>query len=802
MRVCVCENVSRIRKMMILAGVSALSMVALGPVVVQAEDTPSSKASKPHGIDAAKVETVTVQGFADRNEGHQPGGGLIRPQSGMKSVSTVGQDYIMKQAPMATAFQLVALLPGANVSTSDPMGFSPNTDINIRGLSNDSIGYVLEGMPLNDVSSYSGTPSQFADSENYQEIALAQGSADLNSPVLNAVGGLINLTFRDPAHKAGGYAAVSYGSYNTNREFLRLDTGDIGQSGVRGFISYSQGATDNWRGPGRDKKQHVDFKLLKEWGEGSRAALVGSFNTTITSWYPEPTMATWKSDGIGGQNNLLAHYDAQNAENGVNYWRLWRDGERTLYGGAPVHVRLNTHWSVDAEAYAQMAYGNWPGGSTLSETGVYQGTQPVSGALNLSNTVDGVGVVRSDYTQRSYRSGFTTTVHYKRGWNDVLLGYWYDYGDDNQQQPFTSVQANGVAPDIWAEKASYVVHMPNGQALLGDSFHTISQTNALFVGDHMSLWGDRLAVDVGLKAVMMRRFGTNSMPGPQYHAISNGFEPLPRLGVRWRIDNANQLFMNVATNFRAPTQSALYNSYDPGSGSVLTQGATNVQNEYSISEELGYRRTGRWLIGSLTLFNYNFTNRQIQTQAVQNGSVINTTLNAGGQTTRGVDVEMGLRPWHHLAPYVSGEYLHATVDSNIVAGDDDVPTRGKRAVRSPTLQAAAGLTYDDGHIFGVATVRYTGHQYATFMNDERMPDHTTGDLAIGYRFSDHLHLQQPTLRMNFMNITNQHYLSGVASPTLNAKDITGISGTTISGSAPSYFIGGGFAALFTASTGF
>ena len=207
-------------------------------------------------------------------------------------------------------------------------------------------------------------------------------------------------------------------------------------------------------------------------------------------------------------------------------------------------------------------------------------------------------------------------------------------------------------------------------------------------------------------------------------------------------------------------------------------------------------------MGSVTLFNYNFTNRQISTLVSQNGALISSTINAGGQTSRGVDVEIGTRPWHHFSPYVSGEYLHATIDNDIASNGDLLPTRGKIAVRSPALQASAGLTYDDGHIFGTATLHYTGHQFATFMNDERISDHTTGDLALGYRFADISRLQHPTLRMNFINITNEHYLSGVAATTLNAKETTGRYGTTIEGSAPSYYIGGGFAALFTASTGF
>ncbi|MCP1243326.1 TonB-dependent receptor [Acetobacter lambici] len=806
------------RKSLLCAGVSACGLLALAasahaaarapvphlPSTAQhgTSKTPAKSATPTTAHQSTTPENIVISGLANTVHGYQTGGGLIHAQDGVKAISTVSRDFIDKQAPMATAFQLISLLPGANVATSDPFGFSPNTDISVRGLGGDSIGYVLEGMPLNDVAYSTGYPSQFADSENYQEIALAQGSSDLDSPVLNAAGGLIQLNFRNPAKKAGGYASVSYGSYNTNREFLRFDTGEIAHTGLRGFISYSHGASDNWRGPGRDEKQHVDFKFLKEWGQGNHASLLGSFNSTITSYYPQASMESWKADGIGGANNLLGHYDATNLDNAANYWRLWRQPERTLYAGAPVHLTLTDHLTLDTTPYAQFAFGNAPGGTVIAESGLYQGTQAQPDTLNLPGAQNGEAVVRANYTQRSYRSGFTAALHYKKAWNDFVFGYWYDYGDDNEQQPFTAVQTNGSSADIWAQNANSQIHLANGQKLLGGSFHTISQSNALFAGDHISLLHDRLAIDLGFKIVMLSRVGTNNVPGPQYRVGSNSMEPLPRLGLRWHIDDHNQIFFNATTNFRAPDQTALYNAYDPSSGSLATAGVHNLRDEYSISEELGYRLNNRWLTGSLTLFNYNFTNRQVSTLAVQNGSIITTTMNAGGQTSRGVDVEVGLKPWHHFSPYVSGEYLHATIDNNISAEGDVLPTKGRTAVRSPSLQAAIGLSYDDGHLFGIASVHYTGHQYATFMNDERMSDHTTGDLAIGYRFSDHYHLHQPTLRMNFINITNQHYLSGVASPTLNARDTTGLHGGTISGSAPSYYIGGGFAALFTVSTGF
>ena len=78
-------------------------------------------------ISAGAQENITVLGRASADTangpvGGQPGGGLIRPETATKSTSTASSDFIRRQAPTENAFQLVSLLPGANVATSDPRG--------------------------------------------------------------------------------------------------------------------------------------------------------------------------------------------------------------------------------------------------------------------------------------------------------------------------------------------------------------------------------------------------------------------------------------------------------------------------------------------------------------------------------------------------------------------------------------------------------------------------------------------------------------------------------------------------------
>jgi hypothetical protein len=717
------------------------------------------------------------------------GGGLIKAEDRAKSVSTVSSAYIQTQASIQNAYQFLVLVPGANVAATDPYGLSEQGSINIRGLGQDELGYVLEGMPLNDIGYYTAYPAQFIDSENIDEIALAQGSADLDSPVISAADGLVSITMLDPLLRAGGAVDLSYGSYHANREFLRLDSGLLGDSGVRAFVSFSHTSADNWRGSGRDKRTHVDFKIVKEWNADNRISIVGTYHDGITTSYIMPTWAQFQQNGRGGADNYAGTYSPGNPD----YWPLYVGTFRVFYMSAPSHFSLGEGWRYDATPYWQYGYGNSPAGSMLTDTGNYNGT---AGPYTVS--VPGSGVVVADYLDEQYRAGLNQKLTYTAGHNSVEFGYWYDYDDEVDSEPFAAVSEAGLPGDIWQDTQRGLIRLPNGALLEQGQDHVETQVNMLFVGDTLSLLGGKLRLEAGFKEAMVSRNGTNELPGPQYRAVVNSAEPLPRLAARYQIDGTSQVFASVNTNFRSPSQATLFNEYYQGQ--LYAAANNDLKPEYSISEEVGYRYQGALLTASASFFNYNFTNRQIATLVGAN--FINESINAGGQTSRGVDVEAGTRPWHGLSPYVSGEYLNATIDNDVRAVTDYVPTAGKTAVRSPRLQGAVGLNYDNGLFFATASVKYVGYQYATFMDDEKIPAHTQGDLALGYRLPKIGLSARPEVKLNLINITDTNFLSGVANPTLNALPTVGRFGTVIAGTAPTYYLAGGFAAIMSLKQAF
>jgi iron complex outermembrane receptor protein len=723
--------------------------------------------------------------------GHPDPEGLLPDQMAPKAVSAISTDFISRQAPTLNAFQLVSLLPGANVSSSDPYGLSTSSSLTLRGLGQDEIGVLLEGAPQNDIGYYYAYPSQFADAENLRQITLAQGAVDIDSPVVGTAGGLLSLTLEDPKARRGAIVDLSLGSYAERRLFVRLDSGAIRMTGLSAFLSYSNNRANNWRGAGFDTRQHVDAKLLDQWGDGNRASIAVSFNDADTSSYPSPTLADWRASGRG------FNYDKHYSDGDTAYWRLYRSPFRNIYASAPVHLVLSDRLTLDSTSYLQFGHGNSPYGTQLSTTGNYLGTEALA-PIALPGAEDGVATVLGNFTGDQFRAGNVTKLGLQAGAHRMVAGLWFDDGTDHDVQSYTSLDADGHPTDPWGYTGK-AIRTADGRLLAYEDERTTTVTKGFFLADSIAVT-PRLTIEIGFKGVDVLHNGRNYLPGSQSKVRFDSFAALPRAAVHYRLDDRQQLFANFTTNFRVPDEYTLYNSYD---GGVLSgQGTIKLKNEYSVSEELGYRYIGANLSASLTAFHYHFRNRQLATVIDAGGALINSTINAGQQTSYGFDGEIDYRPARGVSIYISGEYLHARLDDDLPVDGDFLPTKGKHAVSAPTVQLGLGGTYDDGRLFGSFALKYVGRQYATFMNDESIKGYATLDMSVGVHLAGLIDAQRTDLRLNVINATNPHVLSGVEAISTNAQDATGRNGAVIPGLPPAYYIGSGRAVMATLSRAF
>lgn len=751
----------------------------------------------------ANPEEISVTGSGRSARTRQPGGGLMRVETAAKSVQTITRDYIAKQVPSANVQQLLAMQPSVNVSQVDPFGLYSG-QLNVRGFDQSSVGWMLDGAPLNDVGGGQFYANEVLESEDLETVSLQPGSVNIDAPVINASAGMTSMTMSNPSAKAGGLLDVSFGSFDTFRQFLRLNSGYIGNSGIRAMFAFSHTKGNQWRGPGQAEKFHYDFKAVKDFNNGSHTGLTVSYNDQVNDSYLAPSYSQWLQNGYSA--NYAADYTGPTT--GANYYKLHVNPFRNVIAVLPTHIVVSPKITIEDSLYFWHGIGNGTGaGYVGGAPNIYNGTDKVGLNFNGANG----GLVYMPSNQEQFRTGNTLQLHYKPdSHNDLSIGWWYEYSNLLQFSPYGQVnQSTGEPLNIWGTKN--IVQTLAGNDYNVRNFLTLTQVNMIFIGDEMKYFNDRLHVSLGFKEAMATRRTYNYTPGTQYNRNLHNAEPLPQIGISWNFDRKNQIYISGSTAFKMPSNTSLVDYYGTAGRQTQVGGASNP--EYTIQEEIGYRYNGDVIIGSVSFFNYNLTNRQ-QTLNYY-GSTVNgqgaqysQTVNAGGQTTRGVDAQISTRPiWHHLRPYATFEYLHSTIDNNIraatTAGTTDyLPTKGKIAIRSPKVQAGLGIDYDDGSFWFSGQLKYVGKQYATFMNDNSVPQYITNQIGMGYRFHNMGFMKSPEIQLNMQNLTGAKFRNGVYSFQTNANATRGVYGGTIAGSAPSYYLQVPFSAMVTLSTGF
>ena len=732
---------------------------------------------------------------------HRMAGGLMKRQTAPEATSSITAEAIARKSSIASPLQLIAAMPGVNYGTQDAFGLSIRNTISLRGFQQNQLGWTIEGAPGVDQAYYLPYSETYADNENLSDITLIASTSRINDPVQTASGGEMIETVRDPSKKAGGMLSYAAGSYRSQRVFGRLESGYLGQSGVRAFASASYTAADVFAGSGRSNRTHVDFKLLKEWDDWGKSSLFLSYNDWKNARSNPYTLAAYEAAAAVDNNYSAGNYaSTYTAGKTTNYWKNYIyhrssvlisfQNEFSLAKNLKLHVTPYFHWN----------FSNSPGQTSLSPSSIYSGDRKVTIDTNDVTMVNGKFAALANTVQKEYAEGINAYLQYDpiRS-NHLTFGYWFDHWDMDAISGVTPLDINGNA-------SSYVggglLRATDGSFIGGTKYKVSTDINEFYISDTQTFLNDRLKVTAGVREMMFYISGTNGLSGPQNHFSQAITQPMPRVAISYQINKEMQVYINGTTNARPPVPLSTYpNIYNTSTGAISQQGRNSNPMEYTISEEIGFRYYGLFNL-DVALFNANLTNHQVTTQAFINGASTNTSISAGGETIRGVTAEVALRPMYGLTPYINGQYLHATMDNDFKTANGYLPTAGKIAVMSPKFMATIGMNYNHGPFFANLSFKWVDSQYSTFMNDQSMPAFKTVDLGFGYRFPKWLVLQEPTLRLNFMNLNNGAYLGGVSTITPNAKAARATNGNTITASTPAYFLAAPLTVVMSVSSSF
>ncbi len=185
----------------------------------------------------------------------------------------VAEPMMLQQSNITSVAAVVDNLPGVSVQEGDAYGFDDwSSNVAVRGfqvtISEAQIGTTIDGFPNGTSDYFSGAKAnRFIDPMNLGGVEVSQGTADIASRSVEALGGTFNYLTDDPAAERTYTASTTIGENDGQRFSLRVDTGPLFGRDTRAWIAaVRQEATDWVQGSARNEREHVAGKLVSSHG--------------------------------------------------------------------------------------------------------------------------------------------------------------------------------------------------------------------------------------------------------------------------------------------------------------------------------------------------------------------------------------------------------------------------------------------------------------------------------------------------------------------------------------------------------
>ncbi len=449
-----------------------------------------------------------------------------------KDQSIVNQDYMSTQVGSQNLAQAINLVPGVSYSTEDPTGVLSN-DFRMHGFDGNHVSFTVDGTPLNDTGNYAIFPGEYSVSESLERITVDTGQTEVDSPTASSIGGTVNLVSRVPSVKPGAMVKVTGGSYSYGRQYAEIETGAIGPTGVRMYLSVNNVTADKYKGAGVIKRFGYDGRIYQPIGDRDfiSASFTMAHNRPIfyfsgsadqiakfgwnfdynTSW-AVPTQTPGAVDTVPPATAVAGDPSFQ-AGGESNYWALHPNPVdfANLRGQSKFHFGDKLTVTFDPFLFYTLANGG--GASSVSEKDTRLlgsakafATCAKGGAgvdLNFDgDCLDTVLLYSASETQ-THRWGVNSSLIYDfNDHNRLQVAYTYDNGRHRQTGEFTYIDQQSGQPDnVFGGKPGYGrgIFAADGAQLNARNRKSIAKLNQLalnYVGRFMD---DKLHVNIGFR---------------------------------------------------------------------------------------------------------------------------------------------------------------------------------------------------------------------------------------------------------------------------------------------------------------
>jgi iron complex outermembrane receptor protein len=677
-----------------------------------------------------------------------------------RQVQELGSDDLAAAIPGSSPLKALEKLPGVNFQSADSFGASEwTTKLNIRGFSQNQLGFTLDDVPLGDMSyrNHNGLHiSRAISTENIGRVVLSQGTGALDTASTSNLGGTVQFYSLDPARTRGASVEQSIGQNSAKRTFVRADSGSF-DNGLRFALSYTDQGADKWKGGGEQTQQQFNSKLVGEFGDHRLAAffnystrkevdyqdvskaMVGRLGYRWDNYYPNWSAALQSANGVWNRGETSID-DAYYAGSGLR--KDWLTGV-TLDSALNDNVRLKT-----------TVYHHKDEGPSLWWT-PYLASSPAV-PVSLRTVEYGIN-----------RSGILSALTVHTGQHTVNTGIWYERNVFDQAMRFYS-QAQGPSSPL---------DVPGNPLLTRWDYQFTTKTVQFHLKDRIR-FSDQLTVDAGFKSLSSETTVATRAGAGKSGGIKADKSFLPQFGANFKVDERHELFASAAQNMRTYKGSAMEDSPFATTQAGFDAIKDNLKPETSTTYEAGWRFHQGGVATSLTAYHVAFKNRLV---GIQQGAAIigNPTVlaNVGRVQSNGIEATLSLSParnfqWFNSLSYNDSKYRDDFIDNGTL-----VAVSGKQTVDTPKVIASSRLSYDNGSYFGHLGANYLSKRYYTYLNDNAVDGQTLWDLSLGYRQKGSGVVSQYHVQLSISNLFNKEYVSAIGTNGFVTSDPGGLAQT-------------------------
>lgn len=711
-----------------------------------------------------------------------------------------------QQNPITSVLATINTLPGVNITEGDAFGFDDwSTTINLRGfqnsLSDQQVGITIDGFP-NGESNYGGgsKANRFVDSANLQGVDVSQGTADIGSRSLEALGGTLNFLTRDPRQTAGTNLQLSFGDHDALRYAASYDTGSILNDSARLFISAShQEATDWVNNAAENDRDHFAAKLVADLGRTSLTAYL-AYDDVQEDNYQRITLSEFaanpNSDRLLDEWTGIPYVDQVHRrgwstlrENTFAYLKMDHDLDNGLSMSAGVYLHDNEgrgDW-VPPQIVNVANDNGGPESEVLGGSTTFGG--PITGAIffvdaagnaltaqpgcqsSITFPYGGAGaeydpacyaegaIAVQSYRHTHYqkdRLGLTADVAYQMqigdSDNEIRFGLWYEDQTREEFRDWHRITDTRVGPDF--DPQPYYVQY--------DREYPREVLN-YYLEDSLSIGS--LTATVGIRQFFVDVERVDNFDGANRSSLNSDSDVLFSGGVRWDspIDGL-ELFAGYSENYKALGDLVLERD------AIDT---SDIDPETSENVELGLRYQGDRTSATVTYFNNTFENRLEFFGAQTAGNIPNYTIgtdgrydNVGGIETDGFEVSGTFAVSDSVSIYsaytrINAEYVGTGLGDAADAALGIFP--GNTVVNTPQNSLVVSADWNNDVYRAGLSAKFVDDRFIDRSNTSVAESYTTADAYFGVSggvLSDALEGVDFSVVVN--NLLDESYLGGIS----------------------------------------